>query len=323
MEWKFYQPKFEYEEKFKDAGWPWVGHKYFAYDLIANIKPKRIVELGTHYGTSLWSFAQSVKDQQIDTEINAVDTWKGEKHAGFYGEKVFETVKQIKNECYPKLKINLIRKTFDEAVSDFADGSIDILHIDGLHTYEGVKHDYEAWKNKVKDDGIILFHDVFVKENDFGVYRLWDELKKNHSFIEFSHSYGLGVLFLDEKKGSEIKEIMENLQMHYAYLHGLRQYEEIQNLLSTVEEKKEELKKKADSCKYEIEEAMVSYQNLVREEKEKNKQKEQVIQQKEEVIQQKEREIRQKEREIKAMKSSKFWKMRNRYISLKSKLGIK
>src|SRR4030042_6746648 len=166
MNWKYHKPKFEYEEIFKDFGWPWAGHKYFAYDLVADIKPKRIVELGTHYGTSLWAFSQSVKDHQIDTEINAVDTWKGEEHAGFYGEEVFEMVKQIKNKYYPKLKINLIRKTFDEAVSDFEDGSIDVLHIDGLHTYEGVKHDYKVWKNKVKDDGIVLFHDIFVKEND-------------------------------------------------------------------------------------------------------------------------------------------------------------
>jgi len=62
MEWKYYKPKFEYEEIFQDTGWPWAGHKYFAYDLIRNVQPKVVVELGTHKGTSLWSFCQAVKD---------------------------------------------------------------------------------------------------------------------------------------------------------------------------------------------------------------------------------------------------------------------
>jgi glycosyltransferase involved in cell wall biosynthesis len=303
MDWKYYIPKFEYEEKFADAGWPWAGHKYFAYDLVANIKPKRIVELGTHYGTSLWSFSQAAKDQQIDAEIFAVDTWKGEKHSGLYGEEVFKTVNGIKNNYYQKLKINLIRKTFDEAVLGFKDRSIDILHIDGLHTYEGVKHDYENWKNKVKSNGIVLFHDIFVKEDDFGVYKFWDELKKNHSTIEFHHSYGLGVLFLDDKIGSEFNKIAKELQMHYAYLHGMRQYEEIQNLSSTVAADKEELKKRANSCRYEIREATVELGKKLKEKKEKILAMEKVAQ--------------KKDQEIEFMKSSKFWKMREFNFKIK------
>ncbi len=323
MNWKYYRPKFEYEEKLKDIGWPWAGHKFFAYDLVRNIKPKRIVELGTHYGTSFFSFCQAAKDEALNTDLYAIDTWAGDKHAGFYGDEVFEKVSKISSEYYPHQNIMLLKKTFDEALKDFSDKSIDILHIDGLHTYEGAKHDYRYWRKKVKDDGIILFHDIFVKETDFGVYRLWDELKKNHSVIEFSHSYGLGIMFLDNKLGSEIAKIQKDLQMHYAYAHGFRQYMEIENLILAVKNKEEELKKKTDSCKFEIQEATIYYQNLIKEEKEKNKQKEQIIQQKKQVLQQKDQMIRQKEKEIKMMKSSKFWKIREKYINLKSKLGIR
>ena len=97
MNWKYHNPKFEYEEKFDDSAWPWFGHRYFAYDLVANTKPKRIVELGTHYGTSFWSFSQAVKGSKILIRNSMlIDTWKGEKHAGIYGEEVFETVKDIR-----------------------------------------------------------------------------------------------------------------------------------------------------------------------------------------------------------------------------------
>ena len=108
------------------------------------------------------------------------------------------------------MKINLIRKTFDEAVLGFKDDSIDILHIDGLHTYEAVKHDFETWLPKVNQNGIVLFHDIKVGEDDFGVYKLWEELKKKYATIEFFQSFGLGVLFLNKSLGKEMKSKERN-----------------------------------------------------------------------------------------------------------------
>lgn len=87
---------------------------------------------------------------------------------------------------------------FDEAVRAFEDSSIDLLHIDGLHTYEAVKHDYETWLPKVnKENGIILFHDVSEKSKDFGVYELWGELQEKYEALTFEHYHGLGVIFLN------------------------------------------------------------------------------------------------------------------------------
>ncbi|WP_342479224.1 class I SAM-dependent methyltransferase [Paenibacillus sp. FSL H7-0350] len=67
---------------------------------------------------------------------------------------------------------SLLRMTFDEAVGTFEDNSIDLLHIDGLHTYEAIKHDYECWLPKLADNSVVLFHDITVRMDDFGVYQL-------------------------------------------------------------------------------------------------------------------------------------------------------
>ncbi len=124
----------------------------------------------------------------------------------------------MKDKYYASININLIRKTFDEALENFQNNSIDILHIDGLHTHEAVKHDFESWFPKVKKDGIIIFHDTNVIEDDFGVYKLWEELQEKYVNVTFFHSFGLGVLFLDNSKKEDISQMDKRWQMHYSYL---------------------------------------------------------------------------------------------------------
>ena len=73
-----------------------------------------------------------------------------------------------------------MRSTFDDALKHFSDGSIDLLHIDGRHFYDDVKHDYESWRPKLSQRAIVVFHDINVRERDFGVFRLWEELRDKY-----------------------------------------------------------------------------------------------------------------------------------------------
>ena len=67
----------------------------------------------------------------------------------------------------------LIRKKSLDAVKDFSDLSVDLVYIDGDHTYEGCKADIHAWWPKVKSGGILMGDDYFEyktgKGFDFGV----------------------------------------------------------------------------------------------------------------------------------------------------------
>ncbi len=222
LEWKFYDPSFEYNDDFKDYRNPtcaWLGHIFFGYDLVRNFRPKRIVELGTYRGTSLFSFLQAEKDGGGVADVSGVDTWEGDKHTGYYSDVLYKNVRRIVDKYYDELDVHLLKMTFDEAHSNFEEGTIDLLHIDGLHTYEAVKHDYQTWLPKVSPDGIIIMHDIAVDHLDFGVKKFWAEIQSNSSeeydFAEMYHSNGLGVIFMGESKKLAKEFMKTNFDDHY------------------------------------------------------------------------------------------------------------
>lgn len=180
----------------------WIGHIPFANWLVNRTRPNVIVELGTHSGNSYFAFCQSVKEARLTTQLYAVDTWEGDEHAGFYDESVFELVTR-ENQKYLK-NSTLVRSRFADAVGRFSDESIDILHIDGLHTYEAVKQDFITWLPKVARGGFVLLHDIHVRTSSFGVYRLWEELEKSYPSLNFSHSNGLGVIEIPKEDGTRV-----------------------------------------------------------------------------------------------------------------------
>jgi len=163
--------------------------------LIEALRPKRFVELGTHTGVSYCAACEIVKACNLATQCYAVDTWKGDEHAGFYGEEIFVELDAYHASRYSGFS-RLVRSTFDDALRHFEDGSIDLLHIDGMHTYEAVKHDFESWRRKLTASAIILFHDTNVRERGFGVFRFWAEVSMEQVSFEFLHGHGLGVLAL-------------------------------------------------------------------------------------------------------------------------------
>lgn len=184
----------------------WVEHIPFAFFLVETLRPRLVVELGTHSGNSYNAICQAVELAGLSTQCFAVDTWEGDVHAGSYDSSIYDELAAYQSSTYAKFS-SLLRMTFDDALGRFADGSIDLLHIDGLHTYEAVKHDFETWLPKVAPGGVILMHDIAVREHDFGVWQLWDEIKKSFRTAEFSHGYGLGIVFVPGPVNEKITEL--------------------------------------------------------------------------------------------------------------------
>lgn len=188
----------------------WLGHIPFLYWLIGTLKPNNYVELGVHNGASFFSAIEAAMEAKSSLNAHALDAWEGDEHAGFYGGTVYENFcAYLDKKSYPDVQIH--KAYFNETLSKFEDESIDVLHVDGLHTYEAVRDDYDTWAPKVRPGGVILFHDIAEVKEGFGVWQLWDEIKaQTTQTYEFDHSHGLGVLIKPASPGTN--DLLEEIR---------------------------------------------------------------------------------------------------------------
>jgi len=184
-------PSRHFEPRIYGVG-AWTSHLHFACDLVAVMKPALLVELGVDRGESYFAFCQAAAENQTGTRCFGVDTWRGDQHAGGYDETTFTQVSEHNRDNYESFA-TLVRSNFNDAVTQFADGSIDVLHLDGLHTETAVRHDVESWLPKLRPGGILLLHDVRIRSKDFGVWKIWAELQQQSRSWTFEDGPGLGV----------------------------------------------------------------------------------------------------------------------------------
>lgn len=175
----------------------WGEHIPFMFSLMALAKPRRFVELGVYNGASFLAACQAVQTGNLSTTCVAIDNWLGEVHVGRYSESVFDSFVAALGE-YGAFA-GYIRKEFDQAHVQFADGSIDLLHVDGFHTTEAVQNDFETWLPKMSNRGIMMFHDTNEFREGFGVWRFWQSVRTKFPHFEFMHGHGLGILFVGDE----------------------------------------------------------------------------------------------------------------------------
>jgi hypothetical protein len=273
----------------------WVGHIPFAFWLMDAIKPRTFVELGTHTGNSYFAFCQAVKRLEIPTTCFAVDTWQGDCHAGFYGQDIFDAVSDYHDLHYASFS-RLVRSTFDEAVNYFEPESLDLLHIDGLHSYEAVKHDFETWLPKLSNRGIMLFHDINVREKGFGVWEFWGQLSLKYPHFSFIHSHGLGLLYIgSEPPVSKISQLVSLAPEHRVLIRDT--FARLGNAMN--------------------DKLLVNRQNL---------RLDQLLSEKEQLIEEHDQlggDFEQCKERVVAMESSKFWQLRKSWFKFKMQLGLK
>lgn len=184
----------------------WIELTPLGMLLVDLIRPRTLVELGTQHGVSYCAFCQAVTALDLDARCFAVDTWLGDEHTLYYGPDVLARLRAHHDPRYGKFS-TLLAMTFDRAARRFAAESIDLLHIDGAHGYQAVRHDFETWLPRMSRRGVMLFHDIEARHSGFGVRQFWAEVAARYPHFQVAFGHGLGVLAV----GAEIPPALQPL----------------------------------------------------------------------------------------------------------------
>ena len=152
----------------------------FLYELTKKYCLKNFaVEVGSYCGKSACYIGQACKENK--TYLMTIDHHRGSEEQQ-YGEEYFDPDeynydKEIV-DTLPTLLKNIQKFRFEEVIlpvvnsSELAskeiENNIDLVFIDGSHTFESARKDYVSWKNKIRIGGILAIHDVYDSEAEGG-----------------------------------------------------------------------------------------------------------------------------------------------------------
>jgi predicted O-methyltransferase YrrM len=156
--------------------------------LVAAVKPKTVLEIGTANGGTLFLLSRMVAG---DATLISIDLRGGACGGGYATWRI----PIYKSFALPGQNLSLIRgdshtrKTFDALHARLGDKQLDLLFIDGDHTYEGVKQDFETYSPLVAPGGVIAFHDVVqhTRITSCTVDQFWKEIRdqyEHHEIVE-------------------------------------------------------------------------------------------------------------------------------------------
>ncbi len=171
--------------------------------VVADVRPYTVLEIGTYRGGTLFVIARLAAP---DATIISVDL-----PTTTLGPLIRSAQVPIFNRfTREEQKLHLLRenshepKTVSRISAIIAGKKLDLLFIDGDHSYGGVKNDFEMYSPFVRSGGLVAFHDVagIPSRGTSGVSNFWDEVKVSYQSTEIIHqrgpkSMGIGLLRLN------------------------------------------------------------------------------------------------------------------------------
>ncbi|HLX33011.1 MAG TPA: class I SAM-dependent methyltransferase [Gaiellaceae bacterium] len=144
--------------------------------LLLRRPPRRVIEIGRGSGGSLWALCQAAAD---DATIVSVDLPEGP-----YGGLPDDPQILARHDSYARPGQELVLVQGDSTAAETLEAvhravtDVDLLFIDGDHTFAGVKADYEAYAPLVQEGGLVALHDILPHDAmpEVGVHRFWAAL---------------------------------------------------------------------------------------------------------------------------------------------------
>ncbi len=173
---------------------------------IERLRPRTVLEIGTADGGTLFLAARLASE---DALIISIDLPQGAFGGGYDEWKI----PLYKSFGQPGQRIELIRENshlpevFERVSRLLGNRKIDYLFLDGDHTYQGVKDDFNTYGKLLSDSSIVAFHDIVSDKGEYPdhfVSVFWNEIKHKYDYLEFiknkdQDKLGLGMLRISKK----------------------------------------------------------------------------------------------------------------------------
>ena len=169
--------------------------------IINSIKPKFILEIGTASGGTFLLLSKVANSNALLISIDfsrdpfsqVYPSWRGTLYKAFnLGE---QRIYLIGGNSHALTTLKSVKKILKDEM-------LDLLFIDGDHSYNGVKKDFEMYSRLVKKGGIIIFHDICPHyDKTIEVHKYWQGIKEKYKSIEIVDDWnqkeaGIGILYL-------------------------------------------------------------------------------------------------------------------------------
>ena len=151
------------------------------YRAVMERRPRVVVEIGTCHGGTLYLWCQASSPEATLVSIDLPEGEFGGSYracrAGFYRDFASpgQTVHLLRADSHSPKTVELVAATLGHAPIDF-------LFIDGDHTYDGVKRDFELYLPLVAKGGMVALHDIHPRPEEprIEVWRFWEELRARY-----------------------------------------------------------------------------------------------------------------------------------------------
>jgi GT2 family glycosyltransferase len=182
----------------------WWGHVPFAFWLVAQCRPGLLLELGTYDGVSYAAFCETVSRLRLGTRCYAFSDWRADMGAS--ADDIYIGFVDFHNRSYASFS-KILKQSAEAGWSGFADHTIDLLHINGLYSRSPLHSDFDAWRVKLSDSAVIVFHDINHPQAHQGLSGLFETLKREAPTFEFLHCRGLGIVAIGARASSQVREL--------------------------------------------------------------------------------------------------------------------
>jgi predicted O-methyltransferase YrrM len=169
--------------------------------IVERLRPKTVLEIGTCNGGTLLVLCRLADPT---AKVISIDLPGGKFGGGyeFFRGPVLRRMKKSQQKLHLFRADSHKRETQVTFAHALESAKLDLLFIDGDHTYEGVRCDFEMYSQFVRSGGIIAFHDIVPGPRELvgEVSRFWTELKsscRHREIVEDPRQPwgGIGVLF--------------------------------------------------------------------------------------------------------------------------------